>query len=76
MNKTKRIIIAILLLLFLILIGVCTYYVINRKTTHSPKVVYRQKPNPKLCVHPDGIDLSHHNIAYDWSKVDAKFVLC
>ena len=33
-----------------------------------------KKPNPKICEHPDGIDLSHHNVAYDWSKVDAKFV--
>ena len=33
-----------------------------------------KKPDPNLCEHPDGIDLSHHNVAYDWSKVDAKFV--
>lgn len=33
-----------------------------------------KKPNPAVCEHPDGIDLSHHNIAYDWTKVDAKFV--
>jgi len=35
---------------------------------------YGVKPDPQLCEHPDGIDLSHHNVAYDWSKVDAKFV--
>lgn len=34
----------------------------------------RPTPDPTLCVHPDGIDLSHHNIAYNWDKVDARFV--
>lgn len=36
--------------------------------------IYRPTPNPLLCEHPDGIDVSHHNEAYDWSKVDAQFV--
>jgi hypothetical protein len=48
--------------------------VIKKKPSHSRKVVYWHKPDPKMCVHPDGIDLSHHNVAYDWKKVDAKFV--
>lgn len=74
MNKNNSIALAIHLLLFLILVGICSYYVIKRKYSQKSKVVYRQKPNPKQCVHPDGIDLSHHNIAYDWKKVDAKFV--
>ena len=26
------------------------------------------KPDPAICEHPDGIDLSHHNVGYDWSK--------
>ena len=38
------------------------------------EVGYMEKPNPSKCVHPDGIDLSHFNKAYDWKKVDAKFV--
>lgn len=25
----------------------------------------KDKPDPKLCIHPDGIDLSHWNEAYD-----------
>ena len=57
----------------LVLVGVIGYHKWhhNRKTTRK---VLRQKPNPKYCEHPDGIDISHHNVAYDWSKVDAKFV--
>ena len=74
MDKNKRIIILLLLLPFLIPIGICSYFVMKKKNFHSHKVVYRKKPEPKLCEHPDGIDLSHHNIAYDWAKVDAKFV--
>lgn len=72
MNKSSRIIITFILVTILILIGVSTYYFIKRK--QSPKIVYKQKPNPQKCAHPDGIDLSHHNVAYDWKKVDAKFV--
>ena len=72
MNKNYRIVIALLLFTFLIPIGIGIYYVIKRK--QSPKIIYRQKPDPQKCDHPDGIDLSHHNIAYDWKKVDAKFV--
>lgn len=37
-------------------------------------VNHGSKPDPAICEHPDGIDLSHHNVGYDWSKVDAKFV--
>lgn len=74
MNKRNRILLVIVLLSFFIPIGICTYYGIKRKHRLSQKVVCGKKPDPKLCVHPDGIDLSHHNIAYDWKKVDAKFV--
>ena len=70
----KKLLIIISLLLFLIPIGIGTYYVIKKKPSHSRKVVYWHKPDPKMCVHPDGIDLSHHNVAYEWKKVDAKFV--
>ena len=71
MNKKKRFI-PLLFLLFLMLIGIGAYFVINKKPPGN--VEYRKKPDPKTCVHPDGIDLSHHNVAYDWKKVDAKFV--
>ena len=74
MKKNNRIVIALIIFPFLIPVGISTYYVLKRNQTHSSKVVYRKKPNPEMCEHPDGIDLSHHNIAYDWSKVDAKFV--
>ena len=46
----------------------------KKKTTSNKKVYVGKKPDPSICEHPDGIDLSHHNIAYDWSKVDAQFV--
>ena len=72
MNKKKRFIKTLLFLLFLIFIGIGAYIVIKQKP--SGNVEYRKKPDPKKCVHPDGIDLSHHNVAYDWKKVDAKFV--
>ena len=74
MNKKKRFIILLLFLLFLMLIGICTYYAIKREHLFYQSIVYRQKSGKKEYVHPDGIDLSHHNIAYDWKKVDAKFV--
>lgn len=46
----------------------------SRRGKSHNKVFVGKKPDPELCEHPDGIDLSHHNMAYDWSKVDAKFV--
>ena len=47
----------------------------HTKRSASPRAAYvGNKPDPNSCEHPDGIDLSHHNIAYDWNKVDAKFV--
>ena len=46
----------------------------SKRSAPHRTVFVGKKPNPKLCEHPDGIDLSHHNVAYDWNKVDAKFV--
>ena len=65
------------ILFLLVILGLA---VLLSKGWHSSRLVSHRmvyvgkKPNPKLCEHPDGIDLSHYNIAYDWSKVDAKFV--
>lgn len=73
MSKNNRIIFVLISLMFLIPIGIGTYSVIKKRHFYSRKV-FGHKPNPKMCVHPDGIDLSHHNVAYDWKKVDAKFV--
>lgn len=67
----SAIMIPIVIVTFVVLQSKKTY---PPKTTSHKKVDVRKKPNPKLCEHPDGIDLSHHNEAYDWSKVDAKFV--
>ena len=73
MSKNNRIIFVLISLMFLIPIGIGTYSVIKKRHFCSRKV-FGHKPNPKMCVHPDGIDLSHHNVAYNWKKVDAKFV--
>lgn len=71
MTKKRYIIICSTILLLVVTTSIVVLLV---KRT-APKARYvRQKPNPKLCEHPDGIDLSHHNVAYNWNKVDAKFV--
>ncbi len=64
------------ILLLLVIVGLVVLLSKNHsKRSASQRTVFvGKKPDPKLCEHPDGIDLSHHNIAYDWSKVDAKFV--
>lgn len=68
-------IIALILPIILIFLSVCfNKYKHRYKGKKIDRKGYYQKPDPKLCVHPDGIDLSHHNIAYDWSKVDARFI--
>jgi lysozyme len=72
MNKNYYKVIVLLLITLFIPIGLCTYYGIKQK--QSSITTNRRKPDPQKCAHPDGIDLSHHNIAYDWKKVDAKFV--
>lgn len=48
----------------------------NKNTERNKNLPYVKQtiPNPAECEHPDGIDLSQYNEAYDWSKVDAKFV--
>lgn len=75
-KKTIKILILVILL-HVAFFGAIWYFAVHRKhkTTNNPPPSYvGVKPNPEDCVHPDGIDLSHHNVAYDWSRVDAKFV--
>lgn len=74
MNNRKLLKYCALAFLLLILIGVIGYYKWhqNRRTVRN-KTFLPQKPNPMYCEHPDGIDISHHNMSYDWSKVTAKF---
>ena len=77
MNRKSIISIATVILLpMIVIICIAT---LTKKCGSSERGVateksYGVKPDPQLCEHPDGIDLSHHNVAYDWSKVDAKFV--
>ncbi|MCM1078075.1 MAG: hypothetical protein NC344_02255 [Bacteroidales bacterium] len=47
---------------------------LRRCGSHKQETRQGKKPDPSRCEHPDGIDLSHHNEAYDWKKVDARFV--
>lgn len=74
----KNIIILIIALVLPIIIIILSVFIHKHKHRYRGKRINRiehyQKPDPKQCVHPDGIDLSHHNIAYDWGKVDAKFI--
>lgn len=74
-NKAFKILFAIIAI-HLVLLGVIVYFVVATHTPPPPPPPLSQgrRPNPQICVHPDGIDLSHHNEAYDWKKVDAKFV--
>lgn len=77
MSKRNVIIICIAVLLSAIVVtSIIVVSQRHRKKSISSnrKVYVGKKPDPSICEHPDGIDLSHHNIAYDWSKVDAKFV--
>lgn len=77
MTKKNIIILIIALALQILIISLSIFIYKNRYKYRGKKrnrIEYYQKPDPKMCVHPDGIDLSHHNKAYDWSKVDAKFV--
>ena len=76
--KGKDIILVCAAILFPIIATALVALMANRcrepnQSKHVEKSV-GVKPDPKRCEHPDGIDLSHHNVAYDWSKVDAKFV--
>ena len=61
-------------LLFLIIIVISVVFLPKMTSSKRSASFVGKKPDPNLCEHPDGIDLSHHNVAYDWSKVDAKFV--
>ena len=74
--KKKEIIIILLtfILPLLIFVPMCFTGCGTKKAKEQPVVVPGKKPNPAICEHPDGIDLSHHNVAYDWKKVDAQFV--
>lgn len=43
------------------------------KVRKSSRILRMKKPDPSICEKPDGIDISHHNQSYDWSKITAKF---
>lgn len=72
----KNIIISVLLILVPLVLVFSFIYLKQRKSDkrHPRTTWYGKKPDPRICEHPHGIDLSHHNVAYDWSKVDAQFV--
>ena len=74
--KKKEIIIILLtfILPLLVIVPMCFTACGTKKAKEQPVVVPGKKTNPAICEHPDGIDLSHHNVAYDWKKVDAQFV--
>lgn len=70
MKRRNRILIIIILLILLIIGGVIGYHVYkkNKGSSYRPA-----KPNPQLFEKPHGIDISHHNKAYNWSKVHVQF---
>lgn len=79
--KTKHIIIMLLLAILPFAISVGYIVMHEEEPLETEENVDTQgkgctayKPKHWECEHPDGIDLSHHNVAYDWTKVDAKFV--
>ena len=73
--KKRNIILCLIMIALPILLTFSIVHIKQKsKRIKKERVWYGEKPNPKICEHPDGIDLSHHNIAYDWSKVDAQFV--
>lgn len=73
MNKSTIKILFIVLIVHLVFFAAIWYFFV-RSSTPALRAGDGKKPNPEICVHPDGIDLSHHNVAYDWKKVDVKFV--
>lgn len=73
MNKSTIKTLAVVLIVHLAFFAAIWYFFV-RSSTPALHAGGGKKPNPEICVHPDGIDLSHHNVAYDWKKVDAKFV--
>lgn len=64
----------IIIIVCALIFGAFFLYVKKHRRARGGTPFYGSKPSPAMCVHPDGIDLSHHNVAYDWKKVDAKFV--
>lgn len=72
MNR-KRIIVIIVGVLLIVVGGIGYFLYLNGKIGNKPRIISMKKPNPKLCEKPNGIDISHHNIAYDWSKVRVSF---
>lgn len=70
----KIVILSVLLIVVSILIIFTFIYLKQRDNSKRHRQAWHRKPNPSICEHPHGIDISHHNEAYDWSKVDAQFV--
>ena len=71
-KRTVKLLVIVVLVHIAFFCAIWFFFV--KKQTPQPPSFQGVKPDPSMCVHPDGIDLSHHNVAYDWSKVDAKFV--
>lgn len=71
--KKKKLFITIAIFLSLLIAGVVGFYTHKAKVRKQTSKNYIKKPDPKICEKPDGIDLSHHNVAYDWSKVKVDF---
>lgn len=73
-NHSIAPVLAALLLLLLGAFLAWEVYVRNAEYNDGYGHIYRATPDPAICEHPDGIDVSHHNEAYDWGRVSAKFV--
>lgn len=70
MRNIKWLISIVVFVMILIIGGVIGYHVYkkNKGSSYRPA-----KPNPQLFEKPHGIDISHHNKAYNWSKVHVQF---
>lgn len=72
MKKRDWLIVAIAIILPLVIAGVVGYNA-HKKPKVRKAAVAMKKPDPSICEKPDGIDISHHNVAYDWNKTKVAF---
>ena len=69
--RNKKCLISIFTFVMILVIGGIIGY--HYSKTNKGRSYRPVKPNPQLCEKPHGIDISHHNKAYDWSKVQVQF---
>lgn len=74
MKKKELLIVALAVLVPMVIVGGIGYIVHQKKVRRNIPKVLMKKLDPSICEKPDGIDLSHHNIAYDWKKIKVRFV--